>query len=394
MVKTELLAPAGSYEKLKLAVGYGADSVYFGGKKFNLRARSQNFSIKDINKAMKYLHNRNKKGYLTLNIFPRNYDLNKIKNYLRKLKDIDLDGIIISNLGVLKLVKKIIPSIDIHISTQANVTDYKSANYWYELGANRIILARELTFDEIKGFSNKAKPEIEIFIHGAMCMAYSGRCLLSKYLTGRDANKGDCAHPCRWKYYIREEKRKDELFEIEEDEEGMYIFNSKDLMLYDFIDKFMNIGIDAFKIEGRIKGILYLTTIVRTYRLLIDALHNNEKPQKRWRENLFEANNRGYHTGFIEGDQKFESNLHSSRTYSNYRLLGYLNEKNIFKAKAPFEVNDKFNYLSPNGKEGIVEIKNIFDLKTNELNEAKPGQDYYVEFNPKIEKFSVLRYER
>jgi len=213
-------------------------------------------------------------------------------------------------------------------------------------------------------------------------------------MTGRDANKGDCAHPCRWKYYVREEKRKDELFELEEDEEGMYIFNSKDLMLYDFIEKFMNMGVDAFKIEGRIKGILYLTTIVRSYRLLIDAIKKGKKPKKRWRKNLFEANNRGYHTGFIEGDNNFESNLDNSRTYSNYRLLGYIDDSNVFKAKAPFEIGDKFNYISPDGSEGTVQINNIKDTEDEEIIEAKPGQDYCVSFSKNIEKFTVLRYER
>lgn len=393
MNKIELLAPAGSFEKLKLAVGFGADAVYFGGNTFNLRKRSKNFSIEQIERAVDYLHKRDKKGFLTLNFYPRNYDIKKVKMYLKKIKDFNIDGIIVSNLGILKLVKEFI-NIPIHISTQANVTDIVSANMWEQLGAERIILARELTYEEINNFCKNANPDIEVFIHGAMCMAYSGRCLMSKYMTGRDANRGDCAHPCRWKYYVREEKRKDELFEITEDENGMYIFNSKDLMLWNYIEKFIDIGVKSLKIEGRIKGILYLTTIVRSYRLLIDAIYNNEKIDDRWEEIIYETNNREYHEGFINGADSFESNLNSSRTFGSHRLLGYLDENKIFIAKAPFEKDEKYEFFEPGIKEGYVRIEKIIDMDNNEVNKAHPGQKYQVKFSKDLKGFSVLRYER
>jgi len=392
----ELLAPAGSFEKLKLAIGYGADAVYFGGELFNLRARSKNFTIDKISNAMNYLHKRNKKGYLTLNIYPRNNDLNDIENYLKKIAQLNVDAIIVSTLGVLKLVKNILPDMEIHVSTQANITDIETADMWYKLGAKRAILARELSINEIKQFVDKSKIDTEIFIHGAMCMAYSGRCLLSKYMTGRDANRGDCAHPCRWKYYVREEKRKEELFEISEDESGLYIFNSKDLMLWDYIPSLMDIGIKSFKIEGRIKGILYLTTVIRSYRLLIDSIlsKNNHKKRKKWRNMLFEANNRGYHEGFISGPDGYESNIKSSRTFSDYRILGYIDETGEFIAKAPFEPGEKYDYFEPGKKQGSIKVISIVDLDGKTVKKAKPGRTYKVTFDKSIKKFSVLRYKR
>ena len=392
--KVELLAPAGTLEKLKIAVAYGADAVYFGGKAFNLRARSNNFSNEDMKKGLKWLHERGKKGYLTLNFYPKNFDIEEVISYLQSIQNIEIDGIIVSNLGILTLVKEYLPDVPIHISTQANVTDWVSAKAWKELGAERVILARELTLGEIKGCVEKSGVDIEVFIHGAMCMAYSGRCLLSKYMTGRDANRGDCAHPCRWQYYVREKTRKDELYEVEEDEYGMYIFNSKDLMLYDYIDKLIDAGVMSLKIEGRIKGILYLATVVRAYRLLIDAIENGKPIDPRWRETLFEANNRGYHAGFIESRSGFESNLESSRTYAPFDLLGYIDADGLFLAKAPFDKGNEYQYFTPDGKEGVVKIVDIREENGRIIENAKTNRRYSVKFSEELPLFSVLRYER
>ena len=317
MRPVELLAPAGNVEKGEIAAAFGADALYFGIDQFNLRARSGNFNLEEAQMFIRRLHEQGKKAYLTLNIYPKEEDLKPLEELIEKVAGLSPDGVIVSVPGVLDMVKKRAPGLPVHVSTQANVTDSRSARVWKEWGAERVILARELNLDEIRTVTRKAGVETEVFIHGAMCMAYSGRCLMSKYMTGRDANAGDCAHPCRWSWYVREEKRKNELFEVAEDERGLYIFNSKDLMLYDHVGEIIDAGVSSLKIEGRIKGILYVATVVRAYRLLLDALAKGITPDPLWRETLFEANNRGYHTGFlIPGG--YESKLESSRTFAPY----------------------------------------------------------------------------
>ena len=245
MHRVELLAPAGTAEKGEIAAAFGADALYFGIDNYNLRARSGNFTPEEADRFIRRLHGQGKKAYLTLNIYPREEDLKPLEKLMEKIRRLAPDGVIVSAPGVLDMVKKRAPEIPVHVSTQANITDSRSARVWKELGAERVILARELSLEEIRSVSKHAGLETEVFIHGAMCMAYSGRCLMSKYMTGRDANAGDCAHPCRWSWFVREEKRKEELFEVSEDERGLYIFNSKDLMLYDYMDKILDAGLQC-----------------------------------------------------------------------------------------------------------------------------------------------------
>ena len=268
----ELLAPAGDMEKLKTAVMYGADAVYFGGELFSLRASAGNLSIPEISEAMEFLHNKGKKGYMTINIYPHNDDISLLRNYIEKLKDIPIDAFLISDPGVIMLVKDIIPNAEIHLSTQANTTNYLTANFWAGQGVSRIVTAREMSLKEIKEMRENIPEDIEIesFMHGAMCISYSGRCLLSNFMVGRDANRGACTHPCRWKYSIIEEKRPGEYYPIEEDAHGSYIMNSRDLCMIDCIPDLVDAGVTSFKIEGRMKSMYYVATIVAAYRAALD----------------------------------------------------------------------------------------------------------------------------
>lgn len=394
MEKIELLAPAGSFEKLKIAAAYGADAVYFGGKLFNLRARSGNFNDVEIAQAIEYLHARGKKAFITLNTYQRNNDKDGIIEYIRFLQSIQPDAVIVSNIGMLSLVQQYAPEIPIHVSTQANITDISTAKMWQKLGAERLILARELTLHEIREIAAGVDIDCEVFVHGAMCMAYSGRCLMSKYMTGRDANQGDCAHPCRWEYTVQEKTRPDVYFDIQEDEHGMYIFNSKDLMLYDHLEKLIEAGVKSFKIEGRIKGILYLASVIRAYKLRLDALSASRPSEPRWREMLFEANNRGYHEGFLLDAQGYESNLTTSTASSEYDLLGYIREDGLVHAKAPFSLGGVYHYFTPDGQEGDVVFQHINDDKGNDITEAKTDKLYQVTTDGVLPIFTVFRYEK
>jgi len=279
MKKPELLAPAGNLEKLKIAIIYGADAVYLGGENFGLRAGADNFTLKQLAEGIKFAHDRGKSIYLTLNIIPHNEDLKGLPEYVVKLKKLGLDAIIISDPGVLKIVKNIIPEMEVHLSTQANTTNYTAVNFWYKQGVRWIILARELSLEEIKEIIKKSPSDmkIETFIHGAMCISYSGRCLLSNYLISRDANRGDCAHSCRWRYYLMEETRPGEYFPVYEDEKGAYFFNSKDLCMIEHLPSLIEAGISAFKIEGRMKSSYYVATVVKAYRYLIDSYLSKPK---------------------------------------------------------------------------------------------------------------------
>ena len=270
--KVELLVPAGSLEVLKVAVDYGADAVYIGGQAYGLRAKADNFSIEEMKKAVKYAHAKNAKVYVTANIFAHNYDIEGMKAYFEQLKDTGVDAVLVSDPGIFMLAKEIMPDMELHISTQANNTNYLTYNFWYNMGAKRVVTARELSLVEIKQIREHIPEDMEIesFMHGAMCISYSGRCLLSSYFTGRDANRGACTHPCRWKYHIVEETRPGEYMPVNEDDRGTYIFNSKDLCMIEHIPEMIDAGIDSFKIEGRMKTALYVATVARTYRKAID----------------------------------------------------------------------------------------------------------------------------
>ncbi len=332
MQKVELLAPAGDLEKLKFAVIYGADAVYIGGEIFGMRTSAKNFTIEQMKEGVEFAHEHNVKVYLTLNIIPHNEEINDLSDYLKEIKDVGLDALIISDPGVFNIVKSVLPEMEIHLSTQANNTNYMSANFWHSLGVQRIILARELSFAEIKEIVDKTDEDLEIeaFVHGAMCMSYSGRCLISNYLTGRDANKGECAHACRWKYHLVEEKRPGEYFPVEEDEHGTYFFNSKDLCMIEYIPELIQSGLSSLKIEGRAKSIYYVSNIIRVYRQAIDSYYadpDNYQFQSEWLDELKKVSYRHFTTGFYHQKADESSQNYESSTYTrNYDFIGVVLE--------------------------------------------------------------------
>jgi len=303
--KVELLAPAGNREKLDIAIHYGADAVYLGGQDFSLRNSADNFSIDELRDAIGYAHTHRVKIYVACNIYPRNDEQEAIKAYLEELGSIGPDAVIISDPGIIMEARLLIPHIPLHLSTQANTTNYKSALFWSNLGVQRINIARELSFNEIKVISAQCPSEIEAFVHGAMCISYSGRCLLSSFLTRRDSNRGMCSHPCRWKYALVEEARPGQYMPVAEDHRGTYIFNSKDLCMIEYIPEMVAVGIASLKIEGRMKGINYLASTVKVYREAIDTYYKNPltyEPKQEWVDELAKINHRGYSTGFYLGD--------------------------------------------------------------------------------------------
>lgn len=330
MKKVELLAPAGNMEKFKMAIHYGADAVFLGGKMFNLRAGSNNFSDEELKEAVDYAHKRNRRVYVTLNIIPHNDELEELPEYVRFLEKIKVDGVIVADLGVFQVVKEN-SNLNISISTQASNTNWRSVKMWKDMGAKRVVLAREISLDNIKEIREKVPDiELEVFVHGAMCMAISGRCLLSNYMTGRDANRGDCAQACRWKYSLVEETRPGESMPVFEDERGTYIFNSKDLCTIEILDKILDIGVDSLKIEGRMKGIYYVSNAVKVYKDALNSYYSgNFKYNPKWREELESISNRSYTEGFYHGTAGVESQNYNNRnSYSQtHKLVAKVEKK-------------------------------------------------------------------
>ncbi|MCK4525410.1 MAG: U32 family peptidase, partial [Candidatus Andersenbacteria bacterium] len=323
----ELLAPAGSFEKLKYALEFGADAVYAGLPDFSLRARINKFDEKQIVEAISYTHNKNKKVYITINIFAHNYHLDILKKHLRIYKKNLPDAFIISDIGIIEIVKKVLPNAKIHLSTQANTTNWQAAKAWHRMGIKRIVLARELSLEEIKEIHHKVpKLELEYFVHGAMCMAYSGRCLLSSWQTDRSSNLGDCAQNCRWKYKLVEEKRPNEYIPIEQNSHGTYLLNSKDLCLIECLDELKNAGITSFKIEGRAKSVYYLSQVVKVYRQVIDLKVNSKNKEieiKKLKSDLNKLLNRTFTTGFLFDECKFKGQeIRFSHTQEKYEFVG------------------------------------------------------------------------
>ncbi|MEG1584632.1 MAG: U32 family peptidase [Anaerovorax sp.] len=326
--KIELLAPAGDLEKLKIAIDYGADAVYFAGALFGLRAGAKNFTIDEIKEGVAYAHSKGKKAHLTVNIFAHNEDIEQLRDYLAQIKEIPIDAFIVSDTGVFMLIREVLPHAEIHLSTQANTTNYKTAEFWYQQGVKRIVLARELSFEEIISLRNKLPEalEIESFIHGAMCISYSGRCLLSNFMTERDANRGACSHPCRWEYQLVEKQRPGEYFPIEEDERGTYIMNSRDLCMIEHIPDMIESGLASAKIEGRMKSVFYVATIIGTYRKAIDAYYADPEgyvlnPQ--WLSELKKVSHREFTTGFYYNKPTNADQNYDSSTYKrDYTFVG------------------------------------------------------------------------
>lgn len=360
MKKIELLAPAGNLEKLKMAITYGADAVYFAGERFGLRARAGNLTLEEIEEGIGFAHERGAKGYLTVNIIPHNEHLKGLNIFLKRAAETGVDGMIISDPGVFHLVKAQLPDMDIHISTQANTVNSLSAGFWHDLGAKRIILARELSLGEIKGIreNTPADLELETFAHGAMCISYSGRCLLSNYMADRDSNLGDCAHPCRWKYYLMEEKRPGQFYPVYEDQEGTFIMNSKDLCMIKHIPQLIESGVSGLKIEGRMKSVYYVATVVKAYREAIDAWYHDpayyQSHKDKWMEDVCTASHRDFTTGFYLGKADKDTQIYDRSSYiRDYDFVGLVigYDKNngvaTIEQRNPMFVGDVVEIMGP-----------------------------------------------
>ncbi|MBO8138809.1 MAG: U32 family peptidase [Desulfotomaculum sp.] len=401
MNSLELLAPAGDLEKLKAAVIYGADAVYLGGKQFSLRAGAGNFGPEELAEGVKFAHRYGAKVYAAVNIFAHNRDLEALPEYLSYLEDLNIDGVIVSDPGVLLIIQERNRGIPVHLSTQANTTNYASALFWKKQGVKRIVLARELSLEEIKKISQHVNVELEAFVHGAMCMAYSGRCLLSSYLTGRDANRGDCAQPCRWKYYLVEEKRPGQYFPVIEEERGTYFMSSRDLCLIEYIPHLVNAGVTSFKIEGRMKSVHYVSTVVKSYRQAIDKYLKDPKNyavEKKWVEEISKVSHRDYTTGFIFGRPGEEAQSDKPSQYRrDYRFVGIVRHYDKDKGMAVVEqrnnfvVGDKIEVSQPRGENLTFTVQSIYNEEGQQQENAPhPQQILYIPMPP-VEPWSMMR---
>ncbi len=403
----ELLVPASSLEVLKIAVIYGADAVYIGGEAFGLRAKAKNFSMEEMAEGIAFAHAHGVKVYVTANILAHNYDLDGARAYFAELRDMKPerpDALIISDPGMFMIAKDVCPEIERHVSTQANNTNYGTYRFWYEQGASRVVSARELSLAEIKEIRANIPDELEIetFIHGAMCISYSGRCLLSNYFTGRDANKGACTHPCRWKYSVVEESRPGEYLPVYENERGTYIFNSKDLCMIEHIPDLIDAGIDSFKIEGRMKTALYVATVARTYRKAIDDYA--ESPEKYeanmpwYMDQIKSCTYRLFTTGFFYGKPSEEAQIYDNNTYEKgYTYLGIVGEKNTagmykMEQRNKFFVGEEIEVMKPNGENVPVTVKALMDEEGQPMESCPhPQQIFYVDLGMELEEYDILR---
>ena len=401
--RPELLIPASSLEVLKTAVIFGADAVYIGGEAFGLRAKAKNFSKDDMREGIAFAHEHGAKVHVTVNILAHNDDLPGVEEYLKELKELKPDALIIADPAIFEMAKEICPDIDRHISTQANNTNYGTYLFWWKQGAKRVVSARELSLKEIREIRDRIPEEMEIesFIHGAMCISYSGRCLLSNYFTGRDANQGACTHPCRWKYAVVEEKRPGEYLPVYENERGTYIFNSKDLCMIGHIPEMINAGIDSFKIEGRMKTALYVATVARTYRKAIDDyLENPDKYEANMPWYLDQISNctyRQFTTGFYFGKPDEEAQIYDNNTYiREYTYLGIIGGERDglyrIEQRNKFSVGETIEIMKPNGENIQVTVQKILDEEGQEMESAPHSkQVLYVDLEGKAEKFDILR---
>lgn len=407
MKKIELLAPAGDLEKLKIAVDYGADAVYFGGPAFGLRAGAGNLDIEQMKEGLQYAHERGAKAYMTVNIFAHNQDINMLPDYLRSLRDLPIDAFLVSDPGVFAVFRQVLPDAEIHLSTQANTTNYMTANFWYQQGVKRIVAAREMSFEELREFRRNIPEdmEIETFVHGAMCISYSGRCLLSNFMTGRDSNRGACAHPCRWNYALMEEQRPGEYFPVEEDERGTYVFNSKDLCMIEHIPEMIRSGIASAKIEGRMKTIFYAATVIRVYREAIDTYYadpENYVFRQEWLDELAKVSNRHFTTGFFLGrTDESSQNYESSAYIRNYDFIGIVREYDeatgyaVVEQRNNFKKGQEIEVFGP-GSAGFFTqtVEEMYDAKKGEPIDVAPHAQQLVRLRmaqPVAEKYMLRR---
>lgn len=404
MRKPELLVPASSLEVLKVAVTFGADAVYIGGEAFGLRAKAKNFSMEEIKEGIAFAHEHGVRVYVTANILAHNGDLEGVRAYFEELKEIGPDALIISDPGVYQIAKEVCPEIERHISTQANNTNYGTYQFWYGLGAKRVVSARELSLEELKEIRRRIPEdmEIETFVHGAMCISYSGRCLLSNFFTGRDANQGACTHPCRWKYSVMEESRPGEYFPVYENERGTYIFNSKDLCMIEHIPDLIDAGIDSFKIEGRMKTALYVATVARTYRKAIDDYLEDPKLYEAhldwYRSQISNCTYRQFTTGFFYGKPTDEAQIYDSNTYAkDYTYLGIVGDKDdqghySIEQRNKFSVGEEIEIMKPDGENRVVTVKAIYDEEGNSMDSAPhPKQKLWIDLGTEMDRFDILR---
>lgn len=404
MKKPELLIPASSLEVLKTAVVFGADAVYIGGEVFSLRAKSKNFSMEDMREGIAFAHAHGAKVYVTANILAHNGDLDGVEKYFHELKAIGPDALIISDPGVFQIAKEVCPEIEIHISTQANNTNYRTYRFWHSLGAKRVVSARELSMDELRELRANIPEDLEIetFIHGAMCISYSGRCLLSSYFTGRDANQGACTHPCRWKYAIMEETRPGEYLPVYENERGTYIFNSKDLCMIEHIPELVEAGIDSFKIEGRMKTALYVAVVTRTYRQAIDDYLKDEVLYRSrmdyYKEEIAKCTYRQFTTGFFFGKPDHDTQIYDNNTYIKaYTYLGLIGEDRGdgfygLEQRNKFSVGDAIEVMKPDGRDLEVTVQAMTDAEGTSIESCPhPKQKIFVNLGVELSPLDLLR---
>ena len=395
----ELLSPAGNFEKLKAAVRFGADAVFMGGPAFGLRANAGNFSFDEMEEAFKYLHDRGKKGYVTVNIYPQTHDLDDIRKYLKKCEQLGADALIISDPGIFSIVKQEGIKTPVSISTQANTTNLAAVNFWASLGAHRVIMAREVRREDLIEIMKHAQCEVETFIHGAICISMSGRCLISSYMTGKDANNGECTHPCRWNYALMEEKRDGEYFPVYEDERGTYLYNSKDLCLLDRIGELVKMGSASGKIEGRMKSIMYVSIVTGVYRQAIDAAMkdaDNYKPLPEWRQLLESVSNRGYIEGFYGGEydaaaiNRETSGYSRSAAFLGVALKDSSNDELEITCRAKFAPNEEITILTPDLKKINVTPEIVLDEGGNKIEATRPNYIYKIPFKDKAPEGSLI----
>lgn len=410
----ELLIPASSLEVLKVAVIFGADAVYIGGEAFGLRAKAKNFTLEEMKEGVEFAHEHNVKVYVTANILAHNRDLDGAYEYFEELKDVKPDALIISDPAIFTIAKEVLPDMEIHISTQANNTNYGTFNFWYKQGAKRVVTARELSLEEIKEIRRNIPDglEIETFVHGAMCISYSGRCLLSSFMAGRDANQGACTHPCRWKYSVVEESRPGQYMPVYENERGTYIFNSKDLCMIEHIKELVESGIDSLKIEGRMKTALYVATVARTYRMALDDYKESEELYRSrlpfYKEEIAKCTYRQYTTGFFFGKPNENTQIYDSNTYiKEYTYLGIIGNEvdrssivkddNVgvlyeIEQRNKFTVGEQIELMKPDGTNVEVTVMEIFDEDGNKMESAPhPKQKLFINLETKLDKYDILR---
>ena len=397
----ELLAPAGDFEKLSIAVHYGADAVYLGDSRFSLRGKAGNFSEDDLREAVRYAHEKGVRVYVTTNIFPHNTDLPELENHIDLLKDIMPDAVILSDPGLFSMFRKKAPEINLHISTQANITNVASAKFWEGLGAKRLVMSRELSIDEIREIRRKTSIELEAFVHGSICISYSGRCYISSFLASRSANSGECTNSCRWNYTLMEEKRKGEYFPVFEDNRGTYVMSSRDLCMIEHLPLLVEAGIDSFKIEGRMKGINYVAGVVKTYREAVDLIKDGTgyRLNPRWFRELSMFSSRGYTTGMFFGKQPDEDYNFDGKSYRmSHELVGIILEVNGNTAKVGLrnrlDAGDSVEFLSPGIEGNLFRVESMKNLEGDNITSARNEDIIFIQAPERVRKNDLIRREK